>query len=40
MNPRNLPCNSPRRDISGGKKSGQQFVSQPKSIAKKTARYR
>jgi hypothetical protein len=20
MNPRNLPCNSPRRDVSGGKK--------------------
>lgn len=21
MNPRNLPCNSPRRDVQGGKKS-------------------
>ena len=21
MNPKNLPCNSPRRDLSGGKKS-------------------
>ena len=31
MNPRNLPCNSPRRDVQGGKKSGVRACQNGKS---------